>query len=148
MQRLIIGFLFLLAAIAGIAQSNPVQWSFSSRKTADKTYEVVATAIVQSPWHIYSQSTPDGGPLPTKIVYNKNPLITLDGETKESGKIITKFEEVFDLNVKYFDGKVEFIQTIKLKAAAKTNVSGVVEFMVCNDTQCLPPTKVPFTVSL
>jgi len=107
------------------------------------------TANVPSPWHIYSQSTPEGGPIPTSISYTKNPLLVMERDTAiESGRIITRHEDVFGVDVIYFDGKAEFVQTVKLKANAKTNLSGKINFMVCNDEQCLPPTDVPFSVAL
>lgn len=127
---------------------NPVNWTFSSKKINATTYEVHVTANIEDKWHIYSQKTPDGGPLPTKITYNKNPLVKLEGEAKETGKIITKFEEVFEVNVKYFDGSASFVQTVKLKSNVKTSISGTIAFMACNDEQCLPPASVPFTIQL
>ena len=70
------------------------------------------------------------------------------GPVKEEGAMIQKHEEVFDVDVKSFSNKVDFVQVIKLKAAVKTSVSGTIEFMVCTDEQCLPPTTVPFTVAI
>ena len=140
--------LTLLTAVFAIAQESPVQWSFHATKTADKTYDVTMLASVQSPWHIYSQTTPEGGPVPTQITFNKNPLLVFDGKAKESGKLITEYEEVFGVDEIYFDGKASFVQTVKLKANVKTNLSGKIKFMVCNDKQCLPPKEVPFSVAL
>ncbi len=127
---------------------NPVSWSFSAKKVADKTYEIRLISKVDHPWHIYSQTTPEGGPLPTKIVFGKNPLLNVQGEVKEVGKLVQKREEVFDLDVKYFEGQADFVQVIKLKSNVKTNISGTVEFMVCNDVQCLPPATVNFSIPL
>ena len=127
---------------------SPVHWTFSAKKMADKDYEITLTATVNSPWHIYSQHTPDGGPVATKISFNPNPLVKLDDDAKEVGELIKKREDVFDMDVKYFNGNVAFVQKVKMKANAKTKISGTVEFMVCNDTQCLPPTKVPFSIDL
>ena len=154
MKKLLPALIGILYVFVTQAQNSPagagqvVKWNFSAKKIADKTYEVTMTAAVQSPWHIYSQTTPDGGPLPTKITYSKNPLITIEGAAKESGKVITKHEEVFGVDVIYFDGNVIFTQTVKLKTNAKTNLSGRFEYMVCNDAQCLPPTTVNFSVPL
>jgi thiol:disulfide interchange protein DsbD len=75
-------------------------------------------------------------------------LLIIDGKATEAGKIITKREDVFDMNVVYFDGAANFIQVVKLKNNAKTALTGTVKFMVCNDTQCLPPTDIPFSVAL
>jgi len=103
---------------------------------------------INNPWHTYSQFTPDGGPVATKFSFAKNPLYTLDGSVKENGKLIKKFESVFGVDVKYFSEKVDFVQVVKLKTSAKTNFSGSVEFMVCNDQQCLPPATQKFSIAL
>jgi thiol:disulfide interchange protein DsbD len=55
---------------------------------------------------------------------------------------------VFGVDVKYFSGKVDFVQLVKLKSKAKTNFTGSVEFMVCNDQQCLPPATQKFSIAL
>jgi hypothetical protein len=103
---------------------------------------------INSPWHTYSQFTPDGGPLPTKFNFTKNPLYTLYGKVKEDGKMVLKHESLFEIDLKYFEGTVDFVQIIKLKENTKINITGSVEFMLCNDEQCLPPTKQKFTLAL
>jgi thiol:disulfide interchange protein DsbD len=125
-----------------------VKWSFEAKKTGDKLYELRLSAAVNDPWHIYSQFTPEGGPAPTKISFNKNPLLILQGKTGELGKLTIRHEDVFGVDVKYFAGNVTFIQTIKLRSDVKTNIGGSVEFMTCNDEQCIPPATVNFIVSL
>jgi thiol:disulfide interchange protein DsbD len=139
--------LLLFCSFSASAQ-NPVHWRFSAKKTADKTFEVHLTATVAQPWHIYSQTTPEGGPVPTKITLRKNPLVTLTGEAKEVGKLQTRHEEVFGVDVKYFDEGVDFVQVVKLKSNVKTNLTGNIEYMVCNDQQCLPPATVSFNVPI
>lgn len=149
MKNIVVVLIALLAFCGAKAQSaSPVQWSYSAVKTADKTYDVTITATVPKPWHLYSQTTPDGGPRPTKIDFKKNPLVTITGTPKEKGTLKTTHDKNFGVDVKYYSDKVEFIQTVKLKAAATTSVSGVIEFMVCDDTQCLPPSKQAFNIKL
>jgi hypothetical protein len=149
MKKLILFVVLVVAAIAVQAQiENPVQWSYAAKKVSDKVYQVVITATLPKPWHIYSQYTPDGGPKPTKIVYTKNPLLVIEGVPKENGSLKTVHDDNFGVDVKYFGDKVEFVQTIQLKAAAKTSVTGTINYMVCNDEKCLPPTKQPFEVKL
>lgn len=140
----VIGILGLHLAHA----QNVVNWAFSAKKIADKTYEIHFTPTVQNPWHIYSQTSPEGGALPTVFSFNKNPLVILDGKVKEVGRIVSKFEEVFEVTVKYFEGKADFVQVVKLKSAVKTNLNGSVEFMACNDEQCLPPQIVNFSIPI
>lgn len=144
---------FLLSlAIIGFsvawAQEKPVNWNFTAKKVADKTYEVHITANITGNWHIYSQNVGVDGPLPTTFTFVKNPLVTIDGTPKEQGKLIKKKEEAWDGVVNYYEKTVNFVQTVKVKGAAKTNVAGKVEFMVCNDEKCLPPTEVEFSVAI
>lgn len=144
-------FLFLSMMIAAVSFSqikNPVHWTFTSKKINETTFEVVISAKLDQGWHIYSQTTPDGGPTPTAISFSKNPLVTLDGTAKESGKLEQKHEKLFGVDVKQFSGKVDFIQTVRLKGKAKTAVNGTVEFMTCNDRECLPPKTQKFSVVL
>jgi thiol:disulfide interchange protein DsbD len=40
------------------------------------------------------------------------------------------------------------VQVVKLKANVKTDLAGKVEFMICNERQCLPPSDVDIRVSI
>ena len=70
------------------AQLNPISWTFTAKKTGDKTYELQMKATIQAKWHLYSQTQPeDAVAMPTTFVLNPNPLFTLEGKIKESGKM-------------------------------------------------------------
>ena len=127
---------------------NPVKWTFSSKKIDATTYEVHMSVNLESGWHIYSQTTPDGGPVPTTIEYTKNPLLKLEGSAKETGKLEQRHEELFGVDVKQYSNKVDFTQTVKIKGNVKTTLNGTIEFMTCNDHECLPPTKQSFSIAL
>lgn len=127
---------------------DPVKWKFSAAKKSDKEYMVTIDATLPSAWHIYSMSTPADGPIPTSISFKKNPLVMLDEAVKETGKLKTDHDAVFGVDVNYYADKVDFIQTVKLKSAVKTNLSGTIKYMVCNDKICLPPKTIPFNIQL
>ena len=134
MKRIItISFLLLFSNILFAQIQNPVVWTTTSKKIADKTYEVHITATIDHGWHIYSQTTPDGGPIPTSITFTKNPLVIVEGKAKEVGKLEKHNEPLFGVDVKQFSNTVDFVQLVKLKAPVKTSVNVAVEFMVCND---------------
>ena len=132
----------------GLISYAQVNWKFYVKKAADKIYELHLTATVDEPWHIYSQTTPKGGPLPTTITIGKNPIIQVQGKPKEVGEMEIYHDQVFDVDVYSFTGKVDFVQTVKLKSNAKTNISGTVEFMACTKEQCLTPEKLSFNLKL
>jgi Disulphide bond corrector protein DsbC len=147
-RKICLSLSLLTAALFVQAQRTPYSWTFTAKKIAADSYEIHLSATVQSPWHTYSQFTPAGGPVPTKFSFAKNPLYKMEGAVKEEGKMITKHEEVFGVDVKYFEGDVDFVQVVKMKSGAKTNLTGSVTFMVCNDAECLPPTTQKFSVAL
>jgi Disulphide bond corrector protein DsbC len=143
-------FIFLVTVFFTLnAQSNKqVQWAYTSKKIADKTYEVHITASIGAKYHMYAQDAGVEGPLPTVFKFTNSPLVILDGKVKEIGKLIKKKEEVWGGNVQYYETVVDFVQVVKLKANIKTTLAGAVEFMVCNDSQCLPPSTVDFKVNI
>ena len=147
MKKTIIVLGLMIFAI-GAVTAQKITWSYTAKKIAGDKYELHITAQPPVGWHIYSQTTPDGGPVPTSFTFNKNPLITLSGKVKEAGKLVTYYDKNFKVNVKYFEGKVEFIQTIAVKGKAKTNITGEVESMICNDRTCMPPTTEKFAIAL
>lgn len=148
MKVTLLSLLVMISAVSFAQSSTQVKWTFSSRKIADKTYEVHAVATVGGNFHIYSQNVGVEGPIPTSFTFTKNPLVTLDGTPKENGKLVKKKEEVWGGEVRYYENKVEFIQLVKARNAAKTNVAGKVEYMVCNDEKCLPPSETTFSVAI
>lgn len=148
MKKLLVLFCSIVFAMNVHAQKpNPVKWTFTAIKKSDKQYEVVASATIDAPWHMYSQFV-SGGPIPTNFTFSKNPLIQLAGKTKEKGKLQKMYDKNFKTELSFFSDKVDFIQTVNLKVASKTNLVGMVEYSICNDDRCLPPAKVSFEVAL
>ena len=141
--------LFLISfSVAASAQSDSVvRWTFSAKKKAANTYDVVLTAELARPWHIYSQNAGDG-PVSTTITFKANPLIKPLGRAIEVGKLIKAYESAFKSETRYYFDKVQFISTVKVKGTAAARVSGEVEFMVVSDTKALPPSRKPFSVDL
>jgi thiol:disulfide interchange protein DsbD len=146
-------FLFLLAfafSVSTNAQNEePVDWSFSAKKINATTYEIHMTANIEKDWHIYSQTTPDGGPVATAISFNKNPLVKLSGKAREVGKLEQHFEELFDVQVKQFSNQVDFVQTITVKPGIKTVIAGSDGiYMACTERNCLPPRTQKFSLQI
>jgi hypothetical protein len=148
MKKFIALPIILLSTLILKAQ-NPVTWSFSAKKLDDKTYEVHMTANIQSGWHVFSQTQPeDAIAIPTGFKLNSNPLLSVEGNVKEVGKLEKFRDEKLDISANQYSNKVDFVQVVKLKAKAKTSVTGSVEFQTCNDEKCLPAKTVNFTVAL
>lgn len=149
MKKIILFSLAVLTGTLVMAQSSKqVSWTFSSKKIADKTYEVHMMATIGGDYHMYAQDAGGDGPIPTTFKFTKSPLFALEGATKEQGKLVKKFESAWNHDVRYYERTVDFVQVVKLKSNVKTALAGQVEFMVCNDHECLPPADVDIKVNI
>ncbi|MEO5888687.1 MAG: protein-disulfide reductase DsbD domain-containing protein [Ferruginibacter sp.] len=140
--------LIMIVAFGAVNAQNKISWDYTAKKLANNKYEIHIIATPPAGWHIYSQNTPDGGPIPTTFKFNKNALLALQGKVSEKGKVISYFDKNFKVKVMYFEGKADFVQIVTLKGNIKTNISGEIESMICNDRTCMPPTTEKFNVAL
>lgn len=128
---------------------SPVSWAFTSKKISDKLYELHLVATIQPGWHLYAQDQPkDAIAQPTSFAFNAHPLIKYNGKVKEKGKLEKYKDEKLGVAANQYSDKVEFVQTVQLKGAVKTNVSGKLEYQTCDDKKCLPPKTVTFSIPL
>lgn len=123
---------------------KPITWSYSSKRTSSTEAVIYIKADLEQGWHLYSQTVGEGGPVATSFHFASASSYALLGRTVEP-KPVKKFEPVFMMEVSYFENSAIFQQKVKLKSR-KPIVSGKVEFMVCNDKQCLPRGEVEFSI--
>jgi len=147
MKAVLLGmFLFV---VMGVSAQTPVTWTFTSKKLSNGNFEIHMTATLEKGWHLYSQEQPDDAiAMPTTFTITRNPLIEVVGKIKEVGKLEKFHDKELDLSANQYSTTVNFIQTVKLKGAAKTNFTGSVEYQTCDDKKCLPPKTVNFKVAL
>ncbi len=122
---------------------EPVKWSFTSVQNG-REVQLVFKAKIDQGWHLYDTQLPDGGPIPTSIQYNDSSLFSFAGELKKNPQPTQVFDKAFQMNLRYYSKEVEFTQAIHMKSDQAATISGYVEFMVCNDENCLPPTEADF----
>lgn len=140
MKKIIFLFAFIIS-LSGQAQIlDPVKWSTSVEKISDTEYQLVTNATIESGWHLYSQNVPEDGPIPTTFTFDDaNGAFKFIGNTHE-GEGHTVDDPIFQMKIKFFDNTAQFIQKVALSGDV-TTVQATVEFMVCDDTRCLPPTE-------
>ena len=127
--------------------ADPVEWDARLEKQNDSIYNLIFTARIDSGWHLYSQQVDEDGPIPTTFIFNNSAhTYELIGETSEPD-VPAIYDEVFGMDIKFFKNEAEFIQEIKVLDPS-ANIEVEVEFMVCDDEQCLPPDIVPFQFSV
>ncbi|WP_335974221.1 protein-disulfide reductase DsbD family protein [Gaetbulibacter jejuensis] len=148
MKNIVLSCLMLIMPIvASQAQIlEPVKWSTSVEKISDTEYNLVSIATIDKGWHLYSQNVPDDGPIPTTFTYAEDGFQLLENTKEEEGHTVD--DPVFEMKIKFFENKAEFKQRIKVLNSELSIVKGEVEFMVCDDARCLPPSYVDLEFNL
>ena len=142
-MRFILVFLYLISNTWSNAQ-NHVSWEFSYDKLSSS---ILVKGIIDEGWHLYSQKTPaNSGPIPVTINITKKKGLKLIGEFQEK----LEPHEIFDVN---FDSKVylfenSYLSYQKIKSKNIYQLNGSINYMVCDDTRCLPPIDVIFAIQL
>jgi thiol:disulfide interchange protein DsbD len=126
------------------AQMNPVKWKVNVEKVALEKYKLVINAHMEGGWVVYSQFTPDGGPIATDIEFSDSEGIVFDGKVIEP-EPLKEHDPFFDLEVWKFKKNVNF-QQFFTKKSEKAVIHGHINFMTCDGMRCLPPTTKDFTV--
>ncbi|MBL7894735.1 MAG: sugar transporter [Bacteroidia bacterium] len=141
--------LSFFATFFGFSQApSPVKWEASYLSINADEGEIIIVAKIDKGWHIYSQNiAPDAGPIPTSFNYTPGTNFELVGKTVE-GNAHEVFDKAFDTKLQIFDDKAEFKQKIKLKNSKGFTTLVKLEFMTCNDMQCLPPKTIELTVNI
>ncbi|MFN3951664.1 MAG: cytochrome c biogenesis protein CcdA [Thermaurantimonas sp.] len=137
---------FVISFFLSQAQNfySPVSWRFKIEYLSNNDAELIFTARIEGDWHLYSSTLPQGnGPVPTSFNFDESKDFKLLGALRESPSK-EEFDPNFNMLVRYFSKSAEFRQKIALLTNKPFIAKGYLEFMVCNDETCLPPTAVDF----
>jgi len=150
MLRHLLTLLITFSALGLSAQfGNPISWEFDFKQVEGDEFDLIATSRADDGFMIYSQFTPEGGPLPTVFTWEEGDHYELIGKTKEKGHLKSGMDEMFGVEVNKFlpDRPVTWTQRVRVKDYA-TPIEMMVEWMCCDDEQCLPTTDEIFSFSL
>lgn len=149
MKKLLFIFLAFLAFAKGNAQIlDPAKWTTKIEKKSENTYLLSFNAIIEKDWHMYSQFTPDGGPLPLEIIFkDQKGNFSLVGKARES-KTTTAFNDVFGVNETFFHDKAQIQQEIKITNPKIVKIEVSLNYQVCKDACINLEKKFTFTIPL
>ncbi len=130
---------------------DPVKWDFKVEQTSPEEATLLLIAKIDKHWHLYSQDVPQGGPngapIPTSFSFTKSQSYERVGKVQEQ-KPILENDPNFDMVLKFFADKAVFKQKIKILGQKDFVLKGVLNFMCCDDKQCLPPNDVEFEFAI
>jgi len=145
MKKLNLLFALLVFSIVTFSQIHePVKWSYELKNTGKNTANVILKASIEKGWHLYGMDIPENGPVPTQIVFETLTGAKTEGKIQATSKPKEVYDPNFDMKLTWYANEAVFIQKISFTDAVNVRVKGYVQFMVCNDESCLPPTKEQF----
>ena len=141
----LIGWLTFIVLAMQAQILTPVKWNVKLEDSATAEKTLVFTATLDDGWHLYDMNLPEGGPISTSFVFE-----TLEGAKAVGSPVVsqtptTVFDELFQMELRWFAGSVTFSQKIEVTDPKHLEVAGYVEYMACNDENCLPPEKEEFS---
>jgi thiol:disulfide interchange protein len=135
------------------APESPVHWAADPPPGPIKpgdSIEIHVKAAIDPTWHLYSVTTPSGGPNPTRFSLISGGPFQLAGSIRQSQPVV-KFDEGFGIDTEFFSESASFWIPLKASPVAQSgtyDVSLQAVYQVCDDRICLPPTKVPISLQI
>lgn len=142
MKKLLLLSILLLGIRTTAQIFDPVRWSTKVEKIKEGEYLLIANATIDKGWHLYSLEVPEGGPNNTIFTFTSSDQYEKLGSISE-GKGHTTKDPIFEMEIKYFEGTAVFKQKIQALNKSLRAVDAEVEFMVCDNSRCLPPAIKP-----
>lgn len=142
-------FFACLSAVVFAQDLHPVVWEFEAVSNEDQvSTKLIFNAKIEDGWYLYAQELPEGGPIPTHFYFDEVAGIEFSEFCKETSDfLVEKYDEMFAMNLRKFKHEVSFTQEI-LNPSNQENITGYLEFMCCDDTQCLAPEIVTFNFKI
>ena len=149
MHKLLRHSLLTLTALltAALAAAQSVTWKSSVEPLGGDAYRIVLEAAIPAGYHMYDMGPYEGGPTATAIVLTPGEGVQLDGPVEQLTKAHTYYDELFGMQIGTLSGKPRFAQKVHL-ATAKGTVTAQLEWMICNDSSCMPPDETELTIEI
>ena len=145
-MRILLPLFAALFAAASAAGQN-VTWTGTAERLDDNAYRIVLEAAIPAGYHMYDMGPYDGGPNATTITFTPNEDVTLEGGVEQLDTPHRYFDELFGMEIGTFSGKARFAQRVKL-AAPQAVLKAQIEWMICDDTSCMPPDDTELTIAV
>ena len=116
---------------------EPVEWEYDVNKINDTEYNISFSASILDGWKLYSQFSPDEGALPTSFRFINN---TSDFEADElfnEDDYIVGFDNVFKMDLFYYENEANFNQNIKLLDKDLNQIKVEIDYSSCDDELCI-----------
>jgi thiol:disulfide interchange protein len=134
-KNLLFGIITLLPLSA--QETEPVSWSYDLTKLNSLEYQISFNAEIIDGWKLYSQFSPEEGSVATSFKFLNNDNNYFADEIFNEDPYIIGYDNVFKMDLFYFEGKANFKQSIKLNNKDVNQIKIEVEYSSCDDELCI-----------
>ena len=134
-KNLLFGIITLLPLSA--QESEPVSWSYDLTKLNSLEYQISFNAEIIDGWKLYSQFSPEEGSVATSFKFLNNDNNYFADEIFNEDPYIIGYDNVFKMDLFYFEGKANFNQSLRLNNKDVNQVKIEVEYSSCDDELCI-----------
>ncbi len=147
MRRVVQLFLFascLFLFSAPLKAQNHVVWNAVWDKLSK---EVVIKGTIDPTWHLYSPKTdPNLGPIALSVTFNNIKGIKKIGSLEFLTTPVAHQDDNFGGMVYIWGNQLEIHQKFRVKKSGVITLT--LNYMVCDETKCIPPIDVPLTIQI
>ena len=141
MKKIISSTILFLIALSAMAQMmDPVHFTSQLKLLKEGEAELVFSATIDPGWHVYSTNLGNDGPISASFNTVKMEGAEPVGKLQARGSEIKKYDKLFDMELRYFEKAVTFVQKIRF-TKPQYDIDCYVEYGACNDEACLPPSE-------
>ena len=134
-KNLLFGIITLLPLSA--QETEPVSWTYELTKLNSLEYEISFNAEIIDGWKLYSQFSPEEGSVATSFKFLNNDNNYFADEIFNEDPYIIGYDNVFKMDLFYFEGKANFNQSLRLNNKDVNQVKIEVEYSSCDDELCI-----------
>ncbi len=145
-KAMTIALLLLTAVLCRAQMASPVKFSAQMKTNGTAEGEIVFSGKIADGWHVYSTGLGEDGPTQATFHIDSKDGVEPVGKLTPKGREISQMDEMFDMELRFFEHSVQFVQKVKF-TKPKYSIKCYLEYGACNASECMPPTQVEFSKS-
>ncbi len=148
MKRIKKFFVLALALVFPlILGAQTVKWTSSVEQLSGNEFNIVLTAQIPDGYHMYDMGPYEYGANPTVINFMPSEGVELVGELDIQSEIVKYYDDILEFEIGYFETEAKFARKVRVNEA-NSKVDIELEWMICNDENCMPLSDDVITVNL
>ena len=134
-KNIFFGFISLLSLNS--QEKEPVSWSYEVVKVNNLEYQISFDAEIIDGWKLYSQFSPEEGSVATSFKFLNNDNSYEASEIFNEDPYIIGYDNVFKMDLFYFEHKASFNQSFRLKNKDLNQIKIEIDYSSCDDELCI-----------